>query len=520
MIGSLAARAARRASMWPSSPATRTSSRLVDDRIQIFNPRDDGAWFDAAGVREKFGVRPDQVVDVLALMGDASDNVKGVPGIGEKSARALLTEFGTLDRLLEHAAELPKKKLRSALTKHAEDARRSRELVRIRIDVPVDADPTRYRYQGADRERCFALFSALGFKSLLNEFAPTAATVPTDYRTVTTVAELETLAAALSAAGRCGLHVLTVAGTPSREGPRRTRVLDPSTSRPIRPLRRPGPGPVGQSRCGHRPRDPAADSRRSGDPHRRTRPEADDAVARRARSPASGPRARHDARELSAGRHANRADPRDGGPGAHRIPGGDGGGGAGKGAKAPDFDRLPPETVLAYACERADLPLQAADPLTEALAGEQLLTLYRDLEHPLIPVLEGIERAGVRVATGALAEQSRAMQARLESLQSRIFALAGEEFNVNSPRQLSVILFEKLALPTRKKTGKTRAASTSVDVLEELALQHELPQLVLEWRDESRSSRAPTWRPSPNWRGRTRAGCTPRSIRRSRQPAG
>ena len=154
----------------------------------------------------------------------------------------------------------------------------------------------------------------------------------------------------------------------------------------------------------------------------------------------------------------------------------------GKGAKAPDFDRIPPETVLAYACEGADLPLQAAAPLTEALERERLLTLYRELEHPLIPVLDGIERAGVRVATTALTEQSRAMQARLDDLQSRIFALAGEAFNVNSPKQLSVILFEKLALPTRKKTGKTRAASTSVEVLEELALQHELPRLVLEWR--------------------------------------
>ena len=154
----------------------------------------------------------------------------------------------------------------------------------------------------------------------------------------------------------------------------------------------------------------------------------------------------------------------------------------GKGTKAPDFDRIPPETALGYACERADLPLQAAAPLTEALEREGLLALYRELEHPLIPVLDGIERAGVRVATAALAEQSRTMQARLDDLQARIFALAGEAFNVNSPKQLSVILFEKLALPTRKKTGKTRAASTSVEVLEELALQHELPRLVLEWR--------------------------------------
>jgi len=154
----------------------------------------------------------------------------------------------------------------------------------------------------------------------------------------------------------------------------------------------------------------------------------------------------------------------------------------GKGAKAPDFDRLPPDGVLAYACERADLPLQAAGALTVLLEGQGLAELYRTLEHPLIPVLADIERTGVRIATDALAAQSRQMDGELADLQSRIFSLAGEEFNINSPRQLSVILFEKLALPTRKKTGKTRAASTSAEVLEELAEQHELPRLVVDWR--------------------------------------
>ena len=482
VIGSLAARAVAAGLDVAIVTGDKDFFQLVDDRVRVFNPRDDGTWFDEAAVQEKFGVRPDQVVDVLALMGDASDNVKGVPGIGEKSARALVTEFGTLDRLLEQAAGLPKKKLRTALTEHAGDAHRSRELVRIRVDVPVDADATRYRYQGADRERCFALFSELGFKSLLNEFAPTAATVRTDYRTVTTVAELETLAAALSDAGRCGLHVLTVAGTPSRDGlvglafsigPRAARYvplagrgLDLSgnldaetvfaTLRPV--LEDPEVRTVGHdlkrtmrwlAEQGVRLQGLELDTMLASYLLDATR---------------TAPTLETVALEHTGYQVATAEAVR------------------GKGAKAPDFDRLPPETVLAYACERADLPLQAADPLTEALARENLLTLYRELEHPLIPVLDNIERAGVRVATGALAEQSRTMQALLESLQARIFALAGEEFNVNSPRQLSVILFEKLALPTRKKTGKTRAASTSVEVLEELALQHELPRLVLEWR--------------------------------------
>ena len=482
VIGSLAVRAVEAGLDVAIVTGDKDFFQLVDDRIQVFNPRDDGAWFDEAGVREKFGVRPDQVVDVLALMGDASDNVKGVPGVGEKSARALVTEFGTLDRLLEEAPDLSKKKLRTALTEHAEDARRSRELVRIRIDVPLEEDPAGYRYQGADRERCFTLFSELGFRSLLNEFAPTAGTVETDYRTVTTEAELEELAAALGEAGRCGLHVLTVAGAPSREGlvglafstgPREARYV---------PLAGGGLDLSGNLDAGAvlaalRPilEDPGV--RIVGHDLKRTmRWLAEHGVGLRGLeldtmiasylldSTRPAPTLETVALEHTGYQVVTAEAVR------------------GKGAKAPDFDLIPPETALAHACEGADLPLQAAAPLTEALEREGLLALYRELEHPLIPVLDGIERAGVQVATAALAEQSRAMQARLDDLRSRIFALAGEAFNVNSPKQLSVILFEKLALPTRKKTGKTRAASTSVEVLEELALQHELPRLVLEWR--------------------------------------
>ena len=192
--------------------------QLVGRQIRVFNPRDEGTWYDAAGVVKKFGVDPGQVVDVLALMGDVSDNVKGVPGIGAKGARELLTNFGSLDWLLEHADELPKKKYRTALTKYVDDALKSRELVRIHTDVPVTYQPERYRYQGADRERCFTLFSELGFKSLLGDFAPNANSVATDYRIIGDITGLKELAASLRVAGRFGLHVLTVSGAPNRNG--------------------------------------------------------------------------------------------------------------------------------------------------------------------------------------------------------------------------------------------------------------------------------------------------------------
>ena len=456
--------------------------QLVDDRIRVFNPRDEGTWYDAAGVVEKFGVRPDQVVDVLALMGDTSDNVKGVPGIGEKGARELVAGFGPLDRLLEHADELPKKKYRVALTQHADDARRSRELVRIHTDVPVPYELDLYRYDGADRTRCFTLFSELGFKSLLREYAPTADSVDTDYRMVTEVAELEALAATLRGSARCGLHVLTVSGAPTREGVVGLAFSTAARSACYVPVARDGldltgsldPGTVFGAlgpiledaqigKVGH-------DLKRvllwlAAHEIQLRGIELDTMIASYLLDAASATPTLEAIALEHAGYQALTAE-------AVR----------GKGTKAPDFDRLPPDGVLAFACERADLPLQAAGPLTARLDDECLADLYRELEQPLIPVLADIERAGVQIATDALASQSRRMDSELADLQTRIFDLAGETFNINSPRQLSAILFEKLALPTRKRTGKTRAASTSADVLEELAAQHELPRLVVDWR--------------------------------------
>src|SRR6478736_5002020 len=122
--------------------------QLVRDGIRVYNPKEEGTWYDAEGVKEKFGVPPELVVDVLALMGDSIDNIKGVPGIGEKGARDLIVTHGSLDNLLAHAAEVKNKRYREGLLAHADDARQSRELARIRIDVPVEFDPEALKYRG------------------------------------------------------------------------------------------------------------------------------------------------------------------------------------------------------------------------------------------------------------------------------------------------------------------------------------------------------------------------------------
>src|SRR5712691_11127551 len=192
--------------------------QLVGDGIRVFNPRDEGTWYDAGGVREKLGVTPEQVVDVMALMGDTIDNIKGVPGIGDKGARELIATYGTMDNLLAHAAEIKNKRYREGLLQHADDARQSQQLARIHTDVPVEFDAEAVRYRGGSREQSFQIFNELGFRSLAKEYAPTADTIAKSYRTINTPEDVRALADRLAAAGAFALRVLPDQPTAMRAG--------------------------------------------------------------------------------------------------------------------------------------------------------------------------------------------------------------------------------------------------------------------------------------------------------------
>ena len=182
-------------------------------------------WYDAAGVKEKFGLRPDQVVDAMALMGDTIDNIKGVPGIGEKGARELIGKYETLDNLIAHASELTPKR-RETLLANVEAAHQSRELARIHVNVPVEFDPEAFRYRGSSRERCFAIFNDLGFRTIVAEYAPTAASVAKTYRIVNTEDGVRALAARLQANGSFAFRVLPDCPSAMRGVHRRRGVLD------------------------------------------------------------------------------------------------------------------------------------------------------------------------------------------------------------------------------------------------------------------------------------------------------
>src|SRR5690349_8506695 len=208
VIGTLAEKAAAQGFEVAIVTGDKDFFQLVGDGIRVFNPRDEGTWYDADGVKEKLGVTPAQVVDVMALMGDSIDNIKGVPGIGEKGARELIATYGTLDNLLAHAGEIKNKRQREGLLNHAEDARQSQVLARIHTDVPVEFNPEALRYRGASRERCFQIFNELGFRAFVGEYAPTADTIAKNYRIANTDADLRALAERLRAAGAFAMRIL------------------------------------------------------------------------------------------------------------------------------------------------------------------------------------------------------------------------------------------------------------------------------------------------------------------------
>ena len=456
--------------------------QLVGGPIRVFDPRDTGSWYDSDAVKEKMGVTPGQVIDVLSLMGDAVDNVKGVPGIGEKGARELIGTFGSLDGLLDHASEIPKKRYRNALLTHADAARQSQDLVRIRTDAPVPFQPDVLRYRGPDATRCFELFSALGFRTLIAEYAPTANTVDKDYAIVQSVSELDALINTVRSRGHCGIRVIGESSDAMRAG---LVGIALSTE----------PGHARYIPIGHRALEDVngidavtalanlalvledSSIRKIG---HNLKPDC--LILGRRGIELGGldldtillsylldsSRSSHKLEDLSLEQLGYR-------PIATEDL-------LGRGAKALNFADLPPDAILDYAGERSDFALQLAERLAPRLTVEGVAGVYAELERPLVPVLIAIEREGVSIDTEALAAMSTRVGRRLDAHQREIHDLAGVAFNINSPKQLSEVLFDRLQLPALKRTGKTRAASTSVQVLEELALVHDLPRKVLEWR--------------------------------------
>ena len=442
-----------------------------------------GQRFGVAEVKERFGVEPQYVVDFLGLMGDTSDNIPGVPGVGEKTARQLLEEFGNLDDLLAQVDAVKRPKLRESLRDNAELARQSRVLATIDVETPVDVGLPALTLTDPDTDALAALYTELEFRSDLQAIRsapPAAKPVEKHYRAITDLADLEAEIEALRQADGFAIDTETTSQNPmladlvgislARQPhagvyiPLRHSYIGAPTQldaglvlERLRPLLEDPVMPkYGQNikydiivlqRQGIALRGVACDTMVAGyllNPSRRAHNM--DALAR----------------EYLQYEPISYADV------------------AGKGAKQVTFDQVDVERATQYSAEDADVTLLLAQELQPRLTAAQLDDLFADVEMPLIDVLVAVERRGVALDSAYLRKMSIQLQGRMETLVHDIHTLAGEEFNVNSPPQLQRILFEQLKLPPGKKT-KT-GYSTDVSVLENLAVEHELPQRILEYR--------------------------------------
>ncbi|MGE5125199.1 MAG: DNA polymerase I [Betaproteobacteria bacterium] len=452
--------------------------QLVDDAVVVLNPGREGTgatFLDRKAVEEKWSVPPERVVDVLALVGDSVDNVPGVPGIGDKGARELVREYGSVEAAIANADKVKRAAYRAGLKDHAAQALLSKQLVTLQRDVPVTLDLEAIVCREPDRAACHALFKELEFQALAREYAPQQAAGAGEHRMLLDAPSIEAAVAEARQAGRVALGVVVTSAQAMRARPLGIALAWAAGRSVYVPL-----APEGLDAQGALPAAEAL---------ARLRPLLEDPGLRKASAHSKRDRvvlARHGvALEglgfdallasylLDPGRRAYALDDLAFEHlGERRSAGGDGVAGA----------ETPAAALAAAAGADSELVLRLDEPMSARLREEGLLPVYESMELPLVAVLADMELAGVKVDTALLATMSREMEAQLQALTLEIHRLAKGEFNINSPIQLREVLFDRLGLKSARKTAKTRAASTAEDVLEELALLHELPRKILEYR--------------------------------------
>ncbi len=449
--------------------------QLVSAEVLVLNPGREGlgaTLYDRAKVDEKWGVPPERIVDVLALVGDAVDNVPGVPGIGDKGARDLVREFGPLEAVLANAEQVKRASYREGLKAHREDALLSKRLVTLRTDAPAQLDLQAMERREPDRDLVYALFSELEFLSLAKEFAPQSQPTADASRVAQGVSEIEELAAATGVIRDLGVAALATTREPMRASLVGLALALPGQAPLYLPLRVGGfEGSTLDVEAALQALQPLlARARLISVSAKR-----DLILLSRRGLPA--PTVAFDALLasylLNPGKRAYSLEDL-----AFEVLG------ERTGAPLePTGPEPPPVSSLApAACAEAATLLRVHGPVRERLGREGLLEIFDGMEIPLVTVLAEMERAGVKVDVRLLRAMSRDLERQVAGLTREIHALAGGEFNLNSPIQLREILFDRLGLEPGKKTAKTRASSTAEDVLEELATSHELPRKILEYR--------------------------------------
>ncbi len=455
--------------------------QLVTKKVKVLNPQKENIIYDEAHVKQRFGVGPEKVVDIMALMGDASDNIPGVEGIGEKTAVKLIGEFGSLEGVLKNVAKVKGDKLKENLVKFEKEARLSRELATIKDDVPLDLDIELLKRQEPDVEKLGALYQRFEFRTLMKNM-PSAETKHADdkelhYTLIENEAGLEKLRKQLAKEDKWAFDFETTSVNPilcepvgisfsfkDKEayfisflnGLKAKKSLEA-----LKPLfEDPKIKKIGQNikyeimvlkNFGIELEGVWFDTMVASYCINTSKPNhnLDDIAMEHL-----GVRIT-DIVELI-------------GTGKNQI----------------TMDKVDIEKLYRYGCQDSDVTFRLAGILGKKLKERDSWELFEEIEMPLVRVLADMEYAGVAIDTELLEELSKELDHSLKALTKLIYKEAGQEFNINSPKQLSEILFDKLKLPMVKKT-KT-GASTDVSVLVELSELHSLPKELLKFRELSK----------------------------------
>jgi DNA polymerase-1 len=442
--------------------------QLVSPYVTIWDPMKD-RWIDLENLRKEYGLEPGQMADVFALAGDAIDNVPGVPGIGPKTALSLIQRYRSVENLFTSLESIDKSKLREKLTAYREQALLSKELVTLHVDVPLEIDLSMLRVGPPDPAALRELFAGLEFTKFLKELEPADAEVNDDGQQPAAKARLvdteDALAGMLSKLEGAKSFSLTAVGT--SPDPMLADIsgialcIEPPEAFYI---------PLLDVNFKSSAIDGLAAFLRDS-----TRVKAgynlkyDLILLQRNGVPVSGP-------YIDVMIAAYLLDP------------------LGRSQKVDNLKMLAEHYLGAHpgdfggqamssACAAAEIIARLSSRLLPDLEERELYKLFCEVEMPLLEVLAGMEMTGVKIDLAFLARMSQELDAQLSEIKSKIFAAAGCEFNINSPKQLGEILFEKLNLPRLKKTRKTGSYSTKAGILEDLALYHPLPGQILAYRN-------------------------------------
>lgn len=502
IIATLAAQASARGMHTTIVSSDKDLMQLINDQVSMFDAMKNKS-IGVEQVLEKFGVNPERVIDVQALMGDATDNVPGVPGIGPKTAAELIQQFGDLESLLAQAHTIKQPKRRDSLLAHASDARMSYQLVSLKSDVPLDANIDDLHVRTPESHVLKSFLETQGFHSIIKRMQhlgdiahddrapllPAEPAIKTDYQLVQDIASLEQWIARAWTAGQVAFdtettsldaHTADLVGISLSITPGQACYIPLGHRSPAGDLLNPAPPCVqipleralamikpllehpGVLKIGQNIKYDALIMARYGV----TLGPYDDTMVMS--YTLDGGQHRHNMDELAL-RHL----------GISTITFSDV---VGTGKNAKRFDEILLEDACNYAAQDADITLRLYQALKPRLQTQSCNTIYYTIDRPLIPVLTKMEQNGIMVDVTQLQRLSADLTQRLQQLEQDIWLMAGAEFNIASPKQLGEILFDRLGMPGGKK-GANKAYSTGADVLEKLAGEgFEIAEKLLIWR--------------------------------------